>query len=117
MVTREQLVHECTLLGATDSYIKALVHVRPHLASRYEASLDALTQRWLAEGGHNLLAAVDAVWLTNYIASALDRATLLLVLSDFYRWASRNGLVEGTHGLSLVMRNNWQTSYQLFHRV
>ncbi len=117
MSISEQLVHERTLLGAVDSYLKALVHVRPHLARRYEALLENMTQQWFLDGGPNLVAAIDAVWLTKYVAVATDRAMLLLALSDFYRWASRNGLVEGTHGLSLVMRNNWQTTYQLFQRA
>ncbi len=117
MSINDYIVHKRTLLGALDSYVKALVHVRPHLAGRYEAHLTDMTQQWLADGGPNLLAAIDAPWLTHYLAAAADRATLLLALSDFYRWASRNGLVAGTHGLSLVMKNNWQTSYQLFHRA
>jgi len=80
-------VHERTLLGAVDSYLKALVHVRPALVQRYEAVLESLCEAWLATGGANAVAALHVSWLATYLAAVPDRLTALLVCQDFYRWA------------------------------
>jgi hypothetical protein len=37
------------LLGAIDSYLSSVVHVRPFLAATYRAQLEAMAERWLAE--------------------------------------------------------------------
>ena len=87
------LAHERTLVGAVDSYLKALVHTRPFLAQRYADVLEGMTERWLDERGANAVNALDAAWVANYIATLPDRQTALSALQDFYRWAGQSNLI------------------------
>lgn len=87
------LVHERTLGGAVDSYLKALVHVRPALLPRYADVLEALQEQWLANGGANEVAALDARWLAGYLAATPDRQAAITVCQDFYHWALAEALV------------------------
>src|SRR5690606_25397157 len=68
------LVHDQTLLGAVDSFLKELVHVRPYRLSQYEAALAALVDAWFAHAGRNQLVAVDESWLQQYLATTADAA-------------------------------------------
>jgi hypothetical protein len=88
------IVHDRTLLGGIDSFLKELVHVRPFLVSRYEPALEGMAERWLDSGGANLLVAVDSGWLWAYIQDGLEPATVLDACKEFFRWAVRNELVE-----------------------
>jgi len=87
------LAHERTLVGAIDSYLKELVHVRPFLAQRYTDVLEGMAERWLDEHGVNAVDAPDAAWVTNYMAGLADRSAALSALQDFYRWALQNNLI------------------------
>jgi site-specific recombinase XerD len=87
------LAHERTLVGAVDSYLKELVHVRPFLAQRYADVLEGMAERWLDERGINAVNALDAAWVTNYIAGLAERSVALSALQDFYRWALHNKLI------------------------
>jgi len=86
-------VHERTLLGAIDSYMSALVHVRPYLAHGYRQVLADLAERWLDEAGANSVTAVamDQTWLSRYVAGNVGRGA---ALKDFLAWAGREGLLE-----------------------
>ena len=88
-----ELVHEQTLIGAVDSYLKELVHVRPFLVQRYADVLEGMSERWLAQTGSNELNALDKAWLTDYITAATDQQLTLTALQDFYRWAIQGNLV------------------------
>lgn len=87
------LVHESTLLGAIDSYLKELVHVRPFLVQRYSHLLEAMADRWLAEGGGNALSDLDGLWLKRYIAECADQATAGQIVQAFYCWACQRNLM------------------------
>lgn len=93
MTMTVDLVHERTLLGAVDSYLKELVHVRPFLLQRYADVLEGMSERWLAETASNQLTALDKAWLTSYIAAAADRQVATAALQDFYRWAIQGNLL------------------------
>lgn len=93
MSIRKYIVHDRTLLGAADSYIRELVHVRPRLADAYEEQMEQFTERWLADGGDNVLSAVDAAWLRAYVAEAADSAAAEETLRSFYAWVAENDLV------------------------
>ena len=88
-----ELVHERTLIGAVDSYLKELVHVRPFLVQRYTDILEGMSERWLAQTGNNELNALDNAWLTDYIGAAADQQLTLTALQDFYRWAIQGNLI------------------------
>lgn len=88
-----ELVHERTLIGAVDSYLKELVHVRPFLLQRYAAVLEGMSECWLDAMDVNDLNALDTAWLTSYIAAATDRQVATAALQDFYRWAIQGNLV------------------------
>ena len=91
------LVHERTLMGAVDSFLGQLVHVRPHLAGAYRDHLETMVEQWLTAGYANQLEAVTGDWLQHYLRSAAqaepdqrpDRA-----VRDFYQWAVRQQLLE-----------------------
>ncbi len=88
-----ELVHERTLIGAVDSYLKELVHVRPFLLQRYADVLEGMSERWLAETGINEISMLDMAWLTSYIAETADQQVAMAALQDFYRWALKGNLV------------------------
>jgi hypothetical protein len=95
MVLGDYRVHERTLAGAVDSFLKGLVHVRPNLVSRYEALAEAWMEAWFAAGGANALDAVDAAWLACYLDSrGAERAQVEQFLRTFYQWAVRENLVD-----------------------
>lgn len=87
------LVHESTLVGAVDSFLKELVHVRPSLVQRYAAVLEGMTECWLQENGINELYAIDAEWIATYIAESTDQRVTLTALQEFYRWATQGNLI------------------------
>ena len=93
MVMEAELVHESTLVGAIDSYLKELVHVRPFLLQRYATVLEGMTERWLEEIGINQLAALDQKWLGQFIAVSANRGLAMNALQDFYRWAVQRHLI------------------------
>lgn len=86
------LFHERTLLGAIDSYLKGLVHVRPHYTKQAEDLLEEMAEQWLAAGRANALDAVDNDWLHEYVRQAPDSRLTAQTIGDFYRWARKNGL-------------------------
>jgi len=87
------LVHERTLVGAVDSYLKELVHVRPFLLQRYADVLEGMTERWLDARGVNAVDAPDAAWIAHYIAEVTDPQAALAAVQDFYRWAVQSNLM------------------------
>jgi len=93
------LVHESTLVGAVDSFLKELVHVRPFLLQRYAAVLEGMTDHWLDENGVNEVDAPDAAWIANYVAESADQRVALTALQEFYRWAAQGNLIAKIHFL------------------
>ena len=92
MIDPSLLIHERTLLGAIDSYLGGLVHVRPHLATGYRASLELLADQWLAAGGTNELTWAFVHNQSNDADS--DKHTKdMIALEDFARWAQREHLL------------------------
>lgn len=87
------LVHESTLLGAIDSYLKELVHVRPFLVQRYSHLLEEMADRWLAEGGGNALCDLDRQWLQRYVTACADHVAAGQIVQAFYRWAQQRNLL------------------------
>lgn len=85
------IVHERTLLGAVDSYLGHLVHVRPYLAPHYRAGLEAMADDWLEDGHPNWLTAIDSQWLAQWRATmpGAEKA-----IDDFFAWTVRAGLVD-----------------------
>jgi hypothetical protein len=88
-----ELLHERTLLGAVDSYLKGLVHNRPFLANRYSVALESLSERWLAAGGANALAALDANWVQAHLEIEPQSETAQAAVQDFFRWAVSEQLI------------------------
>ena len=84
-------VHEKTLLGAIDSYMSALVHVRPYLAHGHRQVLEALAEQWLDEEGANAVSAIPKAWLDGYIGKHAERVP---AIRDFYAWAGRENLLD-----------------------
>jgi hypothetical protein len=90
----EMSVHERTLLGAIDSYLGGLVHVRPHLASGYREQLEAMADAALAERGFpNAVEAPERGWLRAFVAASADPKAAHAAVNDFYRWAELQGFV------------------------
>lgn len=98
MYAREFLVAERTLLGAVDSFLMSVVHVRPHVVSRYEQVSDAWMDAWMEQGGENALEAVDGVWLASYLGTLDDQAReeAERFFQSFYAWAVRENLVDAS---------------------
>jgi hypothetical protein len=95
MTPRDYLVHERTLAGAVDSFLKGLVHVRPNLVSRYEKMAEAWMDAWFDAGGANAVEAVDAAWIADYLVKAgPDREQAERFLDTFYQWAERENLMD-----------------------
>ncbi len=93
----DTIVHERTLLGAIDSYLGGLVHVRPHLAGDYREQLEALAEGALAAGLTNAVEAPDAAWVGQFIAASADAEGARAAIGDFYRWAAGQGFVAPDH--------------------
>jgi site-specific recombinase XerD len=87
------LVHESTLVGAVDSFLKELVHVRPFVAKRYAAVLEEMAERWLDERGVNEVNALDPAWIATYIDEFADPRVATNALQEFYRWAMQGKLI------------------------
>ncbi|CAN5584455.1 hypothetical protein BH10CHL1_BH10CHL1_05120 [soil metagenome] len=87
------LVHERTLVGAVDSFLGQLVHVRPHLAGAYRQHLEVMAEHWLATGQPNLLEMVPPSWLKKYL-QVPHYEHHQSALRDFYVWAVRENLLE-----------------------
>lgn len=88
--------HERTLLGAIDSYLSQLAHVRPYLVSGYRDVLEHMAEVWLKKGGENQLAALTPLWLNLHIGDATfvaERQLRRESISDFLAWTKREGLV------------------------
>jgi site-specific recombinase XerD len=88
-----ELVHESTLVGAVDSFLKELAHVRPYLLQRYTPILEGMAERWLTEGGANRISALNSQWLASYLVEIADAESARQVLQEFYRWATQQSLV------------------------
>lgn len=88
-----ELIHEGTLVGAVDSFLKELVHVRPSLLPRYAVVLEAMTDCWLSGGGSNELKALTPQWLADYNAQANEPVLVSKVVCEFMGWAVHNNLV------------------------
>jgi hypothetical protein len=82
------LQHERTLGGVVGSLLKGLVHVRPHLVSRYEVVAEEWMDAWFAAGGANALDAVQATWIADYLADAAPQRTHGTVLAHLL-WLGR----------------------------
>jgi len=93
MIPLDYIVHERTLLGAIDSYLGGLVHVRPHLAGAYREQLEALADAALAAGLPNAVEAPGPAWLRGFVAASADPDQARAALGDFYRWAEEQGFV------------------------
>jgi hypothetical protein len=95
MYAREYLVTERTLLGAVDSFLKSVVHVRPQLVNRFEEISEAWIDSWLEAGGANWLEAVDGKWLQSYLEQRGDaRGEVEHFLRTFYAWAVKENLLD-----------------------
>ena len=93
MWIQDAIVHDRMLLGAIDSYLKELVHVRPYLLGVHEAVLSTFADQWLATGGQNQLDAIDTSWVRTYHTTLFVQGAGATALRDFYRWAHRTGLI------------------------
>ena len=89
-------VHERTLLGAIDSFLKALVRLRPQQAAAYGDVLEDFATCWLERGGLNQVESVERDWLTLYLETSSDRIAAAAALGDFYEWVGREGLSPST---------------------
>lgn len=87
------VVHERMLIGAVDSFMSTIVHVRPHLAEPYRDQLEAFAEAWLSEGGSNELDRVDNEWIESYLQRTEARIDARVALREFYSWAQREGLI------------------------
>jgi hypothetical protein len=97
MYAREYLVAERTLLGAVDSFLKATVHVRPQVVSRFEAISETWIDAWLEAGGENRIEAMDRSWLENYLAELGEgRVEAERFLQSFYAWAVKENLIDAS---------------------
>jgi hypothetical protein len=101
MLPREYLVAERTLMGAVDSFLKSIVHVRPQLVKRFEKISGAWIEVWLEEGGENMLEAVYPAWLANYLAqleaqSSEERVEAERFFQIFYTWAVQEKLIDAS---------------------
>lgn len=88
------LVHERMLLGAIDSFLSTVVHVRPYLAASYRDHLERFADYWLEEGNLNELDSVDPDAIMFYLSTLENPAPAEAVLKEFYRWAEREGLID-----------------------
>jgi hypothetical protein len=89
----DTLHHERTLLGALDSYLAALVRVRPHLAGPYREALERVAETWLKRNGANAIDAIPRLWLRRVVFESGD-GVMQAAADDFIAWAEREGLVE-----------------------
>jgi hypothetical protein len=83
-------------MGAVDSFLKSVVHVRPYVVNSFEEAADGWMNAWFAEGGANVLEAVDGAWTNRYLASlsAAERVPVQRFLHAFFRWAVQENLVD-----------------------
>lgn len=87
-------VHERMLIGAIDSFLSTVVHVRPYLATVYREQLEQFADYWIEEGYPNELDSVDEDALAFYLATRPYPATAEKVLREFYSWAHNAGLLD-----------------------
>jgi len=87
------LEHEKTLLGAVESFLASVVHVRPYKASTWRATLDAMAETWLAERGANRIGALQASWLENFIDAQSDPEQAEAAIHELFSWAQREALI------------------------
>ncbi len=103
MIFNPDLTHERALLGAVDSYLGELVHVRPFLAQHYREICENMAEEWLENGGRNAIDALTPEWLSHYVVRQTDSVAAAEVLSSFCSWAVDQGLIvespfqSGTH--------------------
>lgn len=90
----DPIVHERMLVGAIDSFLGSVVHVRPYLAAEYREQLERVAERWIAGGGQNELDRIHPDWLEFYLKTVEDPTTAEIALRDFYRWALRENLID-----------------------
>lgn len=89
-----EAVHGRMLLGAIDSFMATVVHVRPHLAPGYRDALEAFAETWI-DGGHpNQIDSLDEVWLLSYLEGCGIRSLTEIALREFFAWAKHEGLLE-----------------------
>jgi hypothetical protein len=89
----DTIVHERTLLGAIDSYLGGLVHVRPHLAGNYREQLETMAEAALEAGFPNAVEAPEASWLEGFVAVSAEPKEARAAIADFYSWAESQGFV------------------------
>jgi hypothetical protein len=89
----EYIVHERYLLGAVDSFLGTIVHVRPHLAADLREHLEHMAETFIEAGHPNQIEALNADWLHNYLAQVEDRAAVENSLREFFRWALQEHLI------------------------
>ncbi len=95
MYAREYLASERTLMGAVDSFLRSVVHVRPQLVRRFEEISDNWMDSWFEAGGENMLEAVDGKWLQHYVEQSGDaREEVERFFALFYAWAVKENLVD-----------------------
>lgn len=93
MILNPNLAHERTLLGAVDSYLGELVHVRPFLIQHYREICESMTEEWLENGGPNAIDALTPEWLLHYVDRQTNSVAATEVLSSFCTWAVEQGLI------------------------
>ena len=97
MYARDYLVTECTLMGAVDSFLKSVVHVRPQLVNGFEEIAEAWIDSWFEAGGANTLEAIDRRWLQHYVEQRGNaREEVERFLHTFYAWAVKENLVDAS---------------------
>jgi hypothetical protein len=80
-----------------DSFLKYLVHMRPHLVGRFEEFSEAWIDAWLEAGGANTLDAMDPIWLDAYLEGLADgRGEAEQFFQIFYAWAIRENLLDAS---------------------
>ncbi len=89
------LVHARTLFGAIDDHLGFLVHNRPWVVEAHSEVLEEMAAAWIARGGENWLPSVDRTWVAEYVRDRpeADRLTGGIAVAEFFRWATREGLV------------------------
>lgn len=89
----EYIVHERYLLGAVDSFMGAVVHVRPHRAGTLREHLEHMAETFIQAGHANQIEELNAAWLNSYLGQVDDRAAVEASLREFFRWALQQGLI------------------------
>jgi len=89
-----ELAHERTLLGAVESFLGELVHVRPWLAEEYRDACEEMVQWWMESDGGNEIGAVTSEWVQAWLADQAMSPASPAALQDLFAWAVARGLIE-----------------------